>query len=75
MNKHSKLSLQTSLLQKTRQVELTGEAYFEVKKGDRIAQMVIERIALTEILEVDNLEETKRGDGGFGSTGVEKKLD
>ena len=42
---------------------------FTVKNGDRIAQMVIAKCALPELTECDNLDETVRGDGGFGSTG------
>merc|ERR1711912_112299 len=43
---------------------------FEVKKGDRIAQLVVERIEMLDLEECDSLSETKRGDGGFGSTGT-----
>ncbi|KAJ3677027.1 hypothetical protein LUZ60_002751 [Juncus effusus] len=43
---------------------------FNVKPGDRIAQMIIERIMTPDMLEVEDLDETKRGEGGFGSTGV-----
>ncbi|KAF9076494.1 dUTP pyrophosphatase [Rhodocollybia butyracea] len=46
-----------------------SEKDFEVQEGDRIAQLIIEKIHTPEILEVDNLEETLRGAGGFGSTG------
>ena len=42
---------------------------FNVKHGDRIAQMVISKCELPEIVLCDYLDETKRGDGGFGSTG------
>jgi len=42
---------------------------FTVKDGDRIAQMVISRCELPNIIICENLEETSRGDGGFGSTG------
>jgi dUTP pyrophosphatase len=45
------------------------EAAFEVAPGDRIAQLVIVRHEAPELVEVDNLDETVRGDGGFGSTG------
>lgn len=37
---------------------------------DRIAQVIIERIEPTEMMEVKDLDETARGEGGFGSTGV-----
>ena len=47
-----------------------AEADFEVKKGDRIAQLVLERIYTPEVLEVAELEASVRGAGGFGSTGV-----
>jgi dUTP pyrophosphatase len=42
---------------------------FEVKKGDRIAQLVCERIVYPELEEVDDLDDTERGVGAFGSTG------
>ncbi|KAJ4472192.1 dUTPase-like protein [Lentinula aciculospora] len=42
---------------------------FEVEPGDRIAQLIIEKIHTPEILEVEDLDETLRGAGGFGSTG------
>ena len=47
-----------------------GETDFEVKEGDRIAQLVIERIYTPEVVEVQELEASVRGAGGFGSTGV-----
>ncbi|KAD5507839.1 hypothetical protein E3N88_15542 [Mikania micrantha] len=43
---------------------------FEVKAGDRIAQLIIEKIITPEVVEVDDLDSTVRGAGGFGSTGV-----
>ncbi|XP_071695289.1 deoxyuridine 5'-triphosphate nucleotidohydrolase-like [Rutidosis leptorrhynchoides] len=43
---------------------------FEVKVGDRIAQLILEKIITPEIIEVDDLDSTVRGSGGFGSTGV-----
>jgi dUTP pyrophosphatase len=46
-----------------------GEAPFEVKKGERIAQMVFNRFESAELKEVSELSETARGEGGFGSTG------
>ncbi|XP_049638471.1 deoxyuridine 5'-triphosphate nucleotidohydrolase, mitochondrial [Suncus etruscus] len=46
-----------------------GKETFEVKKGDRIAQLICERIFYPEIEEVQVLEATERGSGGFGSTG------
>jgi dUTP pyrophosphatase len=44
-------------------------ATFEIEPGDRIAQLVIVEIGDAEPVEVDSLEESVRGDGGFGSTG------
>ncbi|XP_016332612.1 deoxyuridine 5'-triphosphate nucleotidohydrolase, mitochondrial [Sinocyclocheilus anshuiensis] len=43
---------------------------FEVKKGDRIAQLICERICYPELRELQTLDETERGAGGFGSTGT-----
>ncbi|CAK9178530.1 unnamed protein product [Ilex paraguariensis] len=43
---------------------------FEVKAGDKIAQMIIQKILIPEVAEVDDLDSTARGAGGFGSTGV-----
>lgn len=43
---------------------------FEVKVGDRIAQLIIEKIITPEVMEVEDLDSTERGVGGFGSTGV-----
>jgi dUTP pyrophosphatase len=43
---------------------------FYVEIGMRVAQLVITPVAHAELLEVDALEETKRGAGGFGSTGT-----
>ncbi len=46
-----------------------GDKKFKVEKGLRIAQMVVCPIIQAEIIEVNELEDTKRGQGGFGSTG------
>ncbi|NXJ05407.1 DUT protein, partial [Odontophorus gujanensis] len=46
-----------------------GKETFEVKKGDRIAQLICERIFYPELEEVQALDDTERGEGGFGSTG------
>eukprot|EP00742_Colponemidia_sp_Colp-10_P009355 GILJ01010193.1.p1 GENE.GILJ01010193.1~~GILJ01010193.1.p1 ORF type:complete len:168 (-),score=28.93 GILJ01010193.1:131-634(-) len=42
---------------------------FVVNKGDRVAQLVLERIMVCPVQEVEDLEDTARGAGGFGSTG------
>ncbi|TDS18692.1 dUTP pyrophosphatase [Maribacter caenipelagi] len=47
-----------------------GNEDFVVENGERIAQMVIAKHERAEWNLVDNLSETLRGDGGFGSTGV-----
>ncbi|NXL27551.1 DUT protein, partial [Glaucidium brasilianum] len=46
-----------------------GKESFEVKKGDRIAQLICERICYPELEEVQVLDDTERGEDGFGSTG------
>lgn len=46
-----------------------GEKDFEIKKGDRIAQLVLERCETPHIKEISIVEDTERGSGGFGSTG------
>ncbi|MEI6055584.1 MAG: dUTP diphosphatase [Lentisphaerota bacterium] len=46
-----------------------GKENYTVKKGDRIAQMVIAKLPEVEMVQVDELSDTKRGSGGFGSTG------
>ena len=46
-----------------------GEKNFTINNGDRIAQMVLSPIMKIELEETDNLPETLRGEGGFGSTG------
>ena len=47
-----------------------GETDFQVKKGDKIAQIVIAPVTQPEIVETSEVDETDRGSGGFGSTGV-----
>ncbi len=46
-----------------------GESAFEVRRGDRIAQLVLAPVVQASWLDVDELDETARGEGGFGSTG------
>ena len=50
-------------------VNLSNENFI-INDGDRIAQMIIARYAHTKWEEVSVLDETKRGEGGFGSTGI-----
>ena len=49
-----------------------GEVDFKIAKGDRVAQLIIEKYTRTEIEDVleGELDATERGEGGFGSTGV-----
>ena len=46
-----------------------GQEPFVIKRGERIAQMVIAPVTRAELKVVDKLDDTKRGAGGFGSTG------
>ncbi len=48
-----------------------GEAMFTIKHGDRIAQMVITPVQQMFVEEVEELPDSERGSGGFGSTGIE----
>ena len=47
-----------------------GQEPFVIHDGDRIAQMVIASYEKAELIEVEELSETQRGEGGFGHTGV-----
>ena len=55
-----------------------GTEDFDVEIGDRIAQLILEQISMVPAVQVEELTETERGAGGFGSTGVkgepEKKI-
>ncbi|MBX3478161.1 MAG: dUTP diphosphatase [Brevundimonas sp.] len=46
-----------------------GQAPFVIRRGERIAQMVVARHEQAAVAEVESLDETARGAGGFGSTG------
>ena len=50
-----------------------GKEPFVVHHGDRIAQMVVARVEQVQFEEVDELGSTRRGEGGFGHTGVGSK--
>ncbi len=43
---------------------------FQIEKGMKIAQMLIQPVEQKQLIEVDSLEETERNEGGFGSTGL-----
>jgi dUTP pyrophosphatase len=47
-----------------------GPKPFYVKRGDRIAQMIIARVYQADLVETDDLDATSRGEGGFGHTGI-----
>ena len=47
-----------------------GDSEFQVRKGDKVAQLVIAPVTQPEIAETDAVDETDRGVGGFGSTGA-----
>ncbi len=48
-----------------------GNETFSIEKNTKIAQMVITKVEQANVVEVSELDETTRGDGGFGSTGLE----
>lgn len=50
-------------------VNLDPREPFTVRRGDRIAQLVVQEVARAEFIEVDSLEDTSRGDTGHGSSG------
>lgn len=45
------------------------ESAVELRRGDRIAQLLVQRVELVEFVEVDELDDTARGAGGYGSSG------
>ena len=47
-----------------------GEAPFRIERGERIAQLVVQRVERAQLTEVAAIAATRRGAGGFGSTGV-----
>lgn len=47
-----------------------GDEDFEVKVGDRVAQLILEQVSMVDAVQVTELNDTVRGEGGFGSTGV-----
>jgi dUTP pyrophosphatase len=51
-------------------INLDPETSVEIKKGERIAQLVIAPIAHAQIVESESLDQSERSTGGFGSTGV-----
>ncbi|MDT8433341.1 MAG: dUTP diphosphatase [Anaerosomatales bacterium] len=51
-------------------INLDPETSISLARGDKIAQLVIQPVARVQLSEVESLDETVRGEGGFGSTGV-----
>lgn len=51
-------------------INLDPEKPISIARGDKIAQLVIQRVERAELVEVTELDETVRGEGGFGSSGV-----
>jgi dUTP pyrophosphatase len=49
-----------------------GRESFRVTRGMRIAQLVVQSVIRARVQEVDTLDETSRGSGGFGSTGIDR---
>ena len=47
-----------------------GEADFTVKQGDRVAQLILQKVDMARVVEASELPDTQRGEGGFGSTGM-----
>lgn len=47
-----------------------GEKDFTVNRGDRVAQLVVNKVEQAELVEVGELPKTERGSNGFGSTGI-----
>jgi dUTP pyrophosphatase len=47
-----------------------SDAPYEIPKDSKIAQLLIQKVELPEVCEVSELDDTLRGDGGFGSTGI-----
>ncbi len=52
-----------------------GGAPFEIRRGERIAQLVVAPVVQAALIEVESLNDTERGDGGFGSTGKARNTD
>ena len=50
-----------------------GHAPFEIRRGERIAQLVVLPVASAELIEVAGVSLTERGNGGFGSTGADAR--
>ena len=47
-----------------------GSLPVQIQKGNKVAQLILEKIETPDVVEVDELDNTERGSGGFGSTGA-----
>lgn len=50
-----------------------GTTDFTIDIGDRIAQLILEKVSMAPVVQVEELSDTARGSGGFGSTGVKSR--
>lgn len=50
-------------------ISINNRKRWNIKRGDRIAQCLLKKAEIPELLEVEELDETERGSGGFGHTG------
>lgn len=51
-------------------INLDHTTPIEIAKGDKIAQLVVQQVTYVELVEAENLDETERGENGFGSSGL-----
>lgn len=51
-----------------------GQEPYHIEKFSKIAQMVFNKVEQAEFVEVEELDETSRGEGGFGSTGIKQEV-
>lgn len=52
-------------------INLDPKETIHIEKGERIAQLVIQKVPVVTLQEIDELSQTDRGEGGFGSSGVQ----
>ncbi len=64
------MMLTTAARSRSPLINLDAETPIHITRGDKIAQLVVQRLERAELVEVDALDETARGEGGFGSTGL-----
>lgn len=55
-------------------INLDPSETVRINRGDRIAQLIVQQVELWDVVEVESLDETDRGDGGHGSTGGHARL-